>query len=156
MASIFSLSSICAHALKVGVVDFQQIVEKSTAAQKMNKDIEKEFKPKQEEIVSKQNKLQDKTQELKKNQTILKDTQIEKLQEEILELRRTVERMGEDFQRDLQTAQAKASKQFTDMVQIEIDKLGKKGNYDLILQKPATSYFDSKLDITDPLLRALK
>ena len=71
-------------------------------------------------------------------------------------LRRDLERKGEDFQRELQSEQAKSSQEFTKMVETEVNKIGKKDGFDMILQKQATVYISNEFDITDKLIKALK
>lgn len=141
--------------LKIGILDFQRIVEKSKMAKDMNKKIEDEFKPRHEKILAAQNALQDKLAELKKNQAILSESQNEKMQEEVINKRREVERLTEDFQRDLQQAQAKASKQFSEKVQTEVDKIGKEEKFDLIIQKAAVVYSSESFDVTDKVLKKI-
>lgn len=74
----------------------------------------------------------------------------------LLILRRDLARKGEDFQRDLQVEQAKSSKKFSQLVEAEVDKIGKNGGFDMILQKQATVYIKNEFDVTDKLIEALK
>lgn len=151
------LSSACyAKELKVGVLDFQKVVLESPAAKKMNADIEKKFKPRQTEIVDLQAKFESKSNELQRNESVMKESQVEKARSELVSIRRDLERKGEDFQRDLQEAQAKASRKFTKLVEEQVQKIGKKEGFDMILQKQATAYIKNKYDVTDKLVKSLK
>jgi len=142
--------------LKVGVLDFQKIVAESGAAKRMNSVIEKKFKPIQTELLDLQSKLEAKATELQRNESVMKESQIEKMRSEVASLRRDLARKGEDFQRDLQVEQAKSSKKFSQLVEAEVDKIGKNGGFDMILQKQATVYIKNEFDVTDKLIEALK
>ena len=145
-----------AKTMKIGVLDFQKVIAQSEVAKKMNKKIESKFKDRQLKLVDKQSKYEEKTNQLKRNESVMKKSQVKKLTQEIDKLRSSLELESQDFQRDLQEAQTKASQKFSNRVQVEIDKIGDKGGFDLILQKQATAYVKNDSDVTDKLIQAMK
>lgn len=155
MLSIGANGASSAKQFKIGVLDFQRVVLESKVAQDMNKDIEKRFKPKQQEIIDAQSKLESKAAELQRNESVMKESQIESTRNELVALKTDIDRKAQDFQRDLQNEQAKASKSFSEKADKEIQAIGKTGKFDLILQKQAVAYVDAEHDITDKLIKSL-
>lgn len=150
-----AIADKASSSIKIGVVDFQRVIEESTTAKKMQADLERQFRPQREKMMAKQNQLQDKVTELKKNQAVMSETQVETLQREIMDLKRELERGSEDLQRDVQAAQSKEYKQFIEKLRVLINKLGQTKQFDLILEKSVIVYMAGGFDITDQLVEQL-
>jgi len=155
--AIASLLSVTVHAknVKIGIVDYQMVLSKSKMAKEMSKEIEKKFKSHQQDFIAKQTKLQEMSNKLNRNRAIMKPADIEKLQEQTIQLRTELERKGQDLQRQLQLAQSKATRKFTLLVQEKVAAIGKKRKFDLILQSTVAPYYKPELDITADVRKAI-
>ncbi|NQY43224.1 MAG: OmpH family outer membrane protein [Legionellales bacterium] len=162
IVSLTVVSFSYAKDFKIGVVDFQKVILEAPAAKKMNNELQKKYNPRNSEIIKLKEQIEKEEIELQKNESIMTPEQVEKKRMSVLDTRRNLERKVEDFQRDLQTDQAKASKKFSKRVELEIEKIGEKGSYDIIFQKQATVFVKGQsknkkegYDITEKLIKAL-
>lgn len=141
--------------LKVGVIDVQQILQKSPQIAAINNQLTKEFKPRQDKIVAAQKDLQAEADRLNKNGATMSDADRNKLQDQIIADKANVQGMAISFQRDLQQAQNKSMQDFMNQLTAVVNDVAKKGGYDLILQRAGVPYANNSLDITNQVLQEL-
>jgi outer membrane protein len=157
-ASLFASAAIAAPAttnLKLGVIDVQQILQKSPQIAAINNQLTKEFKPRQDKIVAAQKDLQAEADKLNKNGSTMSDADRNKLQDQIIADKANVQGMAISFQRDLQQAQNKAMQDFMNQLTGVVNDVAKKNGYDLILQRAGVPYANNNLDITAQVLQEL-
>ncbi len=142
--------------LKIGVIDVQQILQKSPQIATINAQLTKDFKPRQDKIVAAQKDLQAQADKLNKNANVMGDADRNKLQDQIIAEKANVQGMAISFQRDLSQAQSKAMQDFMNQLTQVVNGVAKKSNYDLILQRAGVPYANNSLDITNEVLDALK
>lgn len=142
--------------LKIGVIDVQQIMQKSPQVAAMNQSLSKQFKPRQEKIIAAQKSLQDEVDKLNKNGATMSAADKSKLQDQITNDRNTVQNMVIGFQHDLQAAQSQDMQSFMSSLVTAVNSVAKSGGYDLILQRNGVPYVGSNLDVTSQVLDALK
>jgi outer membrane protein len=141
--------------LKVGVIDLQQIIQKAPQVATINAQLNKQFKPRQDKILSTQKDLQAETDKLERNSATMSVTDRNKLQDQVMADRSSMQEMVVAFQRDLTAAQNQGMQSFMTQLNTVINSIAKVGNYNLILQRAAAPYADSGLDITSQVLQAL-
>jgi outer membrane protein len=144
--------SAYADNLKVGVVDMNQILQKSPLMISLNDDLNKKFKSRQDEINNAQKQLQDEAYQLNSSTTMTTDDR-SKLQSKIINDKANVDVMNTQFQRDLAIAKDQASQKFMTKLADVINKVAKDGKYDIIEQRTNLLYINSGLDITQDVLR---
>jgi len=149
--------SVCAQAteMKLAVVDFQQVVEKSEPGQK----IEASLKAEGERMEAELNKDKDELKSLK-----------EKLEREAMVMSREAREEKEiEFRvkaRNLQEKEKRYRAEFVGKQRQEVDKLrkvvleiaqdvGKKEGFTLIVSKVGVLYHDSSVDLTDTVVKEL-
>jgi len=143
-------------ALKIGVIDVQQILQKSPQIAKINDQLTKQFKPRQDKIISEQKDLQAEVDKLNKNGPVMTDGDRNKLQDKIIADRANVQSMALTFQRDLQQAQQNAMQGFMNQLTGVVSDVAKSNHYDLILQRAGVPYANGSLDVTAQVLQALE
>ena len=142
--------------LKIGVIDVQQILQKSPQISVINSQLTKDFKPRQDKIVAAQKDLQAEVDKLNKNANVMSDADRNKLQDQINADKANVQGMAISLQRDLQQAQNKAMQDFMNQLTAVVNDVAKKGNYDLILQRAGVPYANNNLDVTALVLSQLQ
>ncbi len=146
---------INATEIKIGMVDFQQVVEKSEPGQKIEASLKKEGERMEAEL----NKDKDELKSLK-----------EKLEREAMVMSREAREEKEiEFRvkaRNLQEKEKRYRAEFVGKQRQEVDKIrkvvleiaqdvGKKEGFTIIVSKVGVLYHDSSVDLTDKVVKAL-
>jgi outer membrane protein len=139
-------------AVKIGVIDMQQIMQQSAQAVSLNKQLQTQFQPRQQKLVTAQKNLQAEMSTFNKNGPTLNDADRTKTQNQILADRTSFQQMVQSYQQDLSTAQNQAMQKFMGNVQNAVSDVAKQGNYTLIVQRAAAPYADPSLDITKQVI----
>lgn len=132
---------------KIGAVNAVRILEQSPQAEIMRKEIEKEFSPRDQELVAMQKKLKDNEDRLSKDSAIMSDTERKKLERDIINQRRELKRSQDEFREDLTFRRneeiAKIQKEIVEAIQV----VAKENNFDLVLSD-GVIFASPKVDIT--------
>ncbi len=150
------LTATCVSAdIKLGVVDLQQVMQKSTQITTINNQLTKQFQPRQQKILAAQKSLQTEIEQLNRNSATMTETDRNKLQDQVIADRANVQGMMLAFQRDVNTAQNEAMKKFMAQLNTIVSNIAKAGNYDLVLQRAGIPFVKNELDITSQVVDGL-
>lgn len=98
--------------LKVGIINLNQILQKSPLMISLNDDLVKQFKPRQDELVTAQKQLQDENNRLTINGATLSNDERVKLQNKIISDQANVQILTASLQRDVAIAKDAALQKF--------------------------------------------
>ena len=148
---------VCADNLKIKVIDMQQVLQKAPQIAVINEQLTKQFKPRQEKIVSEQKALQTDVTKLNKDSTVMSSSERNALQEKITKNREALEKEILSFQRDLSTAQNQSLKIFNNKLNSVVGDVAKKDQTDLVILRAGVLYQKeaANLDITQQVLSGL-
>jgi len=144
--------SLFADNLKVGIVDLNQVLQKSSTMKQLNSDLDKKFKPRQDEINKATADLQTEASQLDATTSPADRT---KLQNKVLTDKANVQILTASFQRDLAIEKDKLLQDFMGKLSNVIGKIAKDGQYDIIEQQTNMLFVNPKLDITPQVLNQL-
>ncbi len=140
---------------RIGVVDLIRVLEASPQAEDARKQIEKEFAPLQEEVVSLQKGLRQKEADLAKEGAIMKDSERSELERDIISRRREIERKQEEYKEDLgYRKNEELSKIQRDIVEA-IQVIAEEDKFDLILNRESLPYASEDTNVTERVLEEL-
>jgi outer membrane protein len=147
----FSQTTIAAE-VKIGVIDFQKLIQNSQRGQEIQKKLEAIGKQKQEKIDQMQQEVEKLEKELLTpalNQQTKEQKAIQ-LDEKRTNLKRFVEDAQNEFEKQYRGEMLGLQKEIMPMVQ----ELGKSLGYSLIydLSSSGISYVDKSIDITDKMI----
>lgn len=149
------LTVVHAEDYKIGAVNAVRILEQSPQAAKLRAQIEKEFAPRDKELVANQKKLKDMEDRMNRDSAIMSEQERSKLQKDIVNMRRDLKRSQDEFREDLTFRRneelAKIQKQIIEAIQT----VAKQNNYDLVLSDGVV-FAGTKVDITNLVLDYLK
>jgi outer membrane protein len=138
--------------LKLAVVNTQQALLDSDELKKAAAELEKKYKPRQDELLKLQNDLQSIQQQIssgKLNQQAVADLQAQG-QRKQREAQRISDDLQQDFDRDRQDTIGKAAQKMQEVVK----KLAEEKGLDIIVDVSQTIYFKPALDLTAEALAA--
>lgn len=155
---LFAGSNVLAAdaSIKVGVIDLQKIMQKSSEVAAISKDLEKRFKPRQQTILAARKSLQEEAEKLNRNASVMSEGDRTKLQNRIIADRANLQSSEISFQQEVNAAQTKETQKFMQKLRSVLSGVAKNGSYTLIMIKQGLPYVDDKLEITDTVLSALE
>lgn len=157
-ALVFTLvgGSAWAEGAKIGVVDLQKIMQTSTQMKVIQDKLEKEFKPRRDQLVAMEEGLKKDMEKFKRDSAIMTETQRKELEKKIVSTQQQFEREGQQYQQELSTAHNEAMEEFYNKIRAAIAKVAEKESYDLVFQKDAAPFSVDKLDVTDKVIESIK
>ena len=153
--TIFTLSFFGFSEVKIGIINGQDILQKTKRGKKSQKKLENLGKSKRPQIEAMQN-------DIKKLQTelaspALNDETMRKKNRELEDQKIVYNRIVQDAQKDFQTQQQKEMMALYKEIMPLIQQVGKSKGFTLILDLSSTgvAYFDETIDITVEVIKAI-
>ena len=140
--------------VKVGFVNVAKVLEKAPQAEEARNRIEREFAPKDRELLSQQKEIRGLEDKLVRDGAVMGENERLKLDQEIRSLKRELRRLREEFREDLNLRRnQELSKLQRKVVQV-IQSLAKSEKYDLIVSD-GVLYAGKRVDISDQIIDRL-
>lgn len=144
-------ASVSADDYKIGVVNAIRILEQSPQAEKMRKQIEKEFAPRDRELVASQKKLKELEDRLTKDAAIMSESERKKLERDIINQRRDLKRSQDEFREDLTFRRNEEIAKIQKEIVTAINAVAKTSGFDIILSE-GVLFASSKVDISQQII----
>ena len=142
-----------AQQLRVGYVDMKQVLDNAPQVLAGREQLDLEFRPRNETI-----EFQDRQAQTMEDRLQMGDLQEDartRLDRELRELRRNVNRQKEDLRDELSFRRTEEVQKLEDQINMAVQEIARDNGYDLILSSPVI-YADPSLDITQLVLDQLK
>ena len=159
VVALLLVFSFCANVqaaeVKIGVINGEKIFAQSTYGQTVkrnleerSKQIEAKFRPEKEALVAMQQDIE------KKSSAWSQDAKADKVRE-FQRKQREFQGKANDANLEMQQMQEKAMAPFVKAVQESVEKIGKSGNYTMIVETRFALYVDKSIDLTDTITKQL-
>ena len=155
LVSTFAVPAAHAEDYKIGAVNSVRIWEQSPQADKLREQIEKEFAPRDRQLVAEQKKLKDMEDRLAKDAAIMSETERANLERGIIEARRDLKRNQDEFREDLTFRRNEEMAKIQREVIEAIQTVAKQNNYDVVLLE-GVIYASPKVDMTQLVIDYLR
>ena len=158
LAGVFLLAQTgltAAEEYKIGAVNALKILEQSPQAEKMRNQIEKEFAPRDRELVSAQKELKEMEDRLQKDAAIMSESERVKLERDIINKRRDLKRSQDEFREDLTFRRNEEIAKIQREIVTAINAVAKSNNFDMILNE-GVIFASPKVDISNLVIEELK
>ena len=142
-----------AQQLRVGYVDMKQVLDNAPQVVAGREKLDLEFRPRNETIEFQERQVQAMDDRLQMGD-LTEDARI-RLERELREMRRNVNRQKEDLRDELSFRRTEEVQNLEDQINEAVQSIARESGYDLILSSPVI-YADSSLDITDLVLDQLR
>ncbi len=140
---------------KVGVVNTVQLMEEAPQAKAAQSNIETEFAPREQELVSLQKSIRKLEDKLSRDGAVMSEKERSKLERDILAKRRDLKRSQDEFRDDLNIRKNEVLSKLQRQMYEATVSLAKEKNYDVILGQGVV-YSSKNVDVTDMVLEKLK
>lgn len=154
-ALLIASAQCFAQELKIGIIDMNQVLQKSPYMISLNNDLLKRFQPRQTELNNAQKDLQDETSNFNLNSGTMSTDERTKMQTKILTDQANVQILTANLQRDLAIAKDEALRKFMAKFNTVIGKLAQDGHYDFIEQSTNFAFVNTRYNITEQVLKNL-
>ena len=142
-----------AQQLRVGYVDMKQVLDNAPQVIAGREKLDLEFRPRNETIEFQERQVQDMDDRLQVG-NLTGDARI-RLDRELREMRRNVNRQKEDLRDELSFRRTEEVQKLEDQINEAVQEIARNNGYDLILSSPVV-YADASLNITQLILDQLR
>ena len=152
-----AVGSSAAHAqMKIGVVNVGRVMEVAPQAEAARTRLEREFAPRDREILAQQKEVRTLEDKLVKNAAVMSEGERQRQETQIRSLKRELRRLQDEFREDLNLRRAQELNKLQARVGELIRGMGKSRKYDLIIIGDGVIYVGDKVDITNEVVELLK
>ena len=144
---------VTAQQLRVGYVDMKLVLDNAPQVLAGREKLDLEFRPRNETIEFQERQAQEMDDRLQLG-NLSEDAKI-RLERDLRELRRNVNRQKEDLRDELSFRRTEEVQKLEDQINLAVQQIARDNGYDLILSSPVI-YADDSLDITQLILDQLR
>ena len=141
--------------VQVGFVNVAKVLELAPQAEAARNRIEREFAPKDRELLQLQKDIRALEDRLVKNAAVMSESERQRQEAEIRAQKRDLRRSQDEFREDLNLRKSQELSKLQKTVTEVIQELAKADKYDLILSD-GVIYAGERVDITDLILERLR
>lgn len=150
-----SVSTAFAQDVKIGAVNAVRILENSPQAEAAREKIQREFAPRDRQLIEEQKKLKELEDKLAKDGAIMSEAERSRLEREIVQMKRDMKRSQDEFRDDLNFRRNEEFGEIQKSILEAIQKVAKEEGYDIVLGE-GVIYASKKVDISDQVIEYLK
>jgi len=148
-------SVVYAAGAKIGFVNAIVLLDKAPQTKAAKEKVEREFKTRDNTLVSAQKELRRKEEKLKRDGSTMSAADRQKLESTISRLKRELKRDLTDFREDFSIARNREMGKLQKRINEAIVKVAKDEKYDLIVGDSVV-YASDRIDITDKVIKILR
>ena len=153
LMSLMVVASPATAQLRVGYVDMKQVLDNAPQVLAGREKLDLEFRPRNETIEFQDRQAQAMEDRLQVGD-LAEDARL-RLERELREMRRNVNRQKEDLRDELSFRRTEEVQKLEDQINEAVEEIARANGYDLILSSPVV-YADPSLDITQLILDQLR
>ncbi len=142
-------------ATKIGYIDLQKILLQSDEGKQAKVALEKQFASRKKELNQKKQELEDMQKSLETQSSMLSRDALVQKQGEFVKKRDAFLKLVQEYDKELQEQDGELTKKILLQLQDIITKIGKDGNYTVILEKSQGGilYAPENEDLTDKVMK---
>jgi outer membrane protein len=140
---------------KIGVLDWNLLLNKAPQAELAGQRLEKEFQVRKDKLTNKQKDFLAKQEKIQRDKDVLSDAERSKTEKELTKLQQDLRHMDEELRADYTARHREEMDEFIKIVREVVDKLAQDEKYDLVLSQEATLFMADRVDITDKVIQRL-
>ena len=148
-------STAFAANLKIGVVNIARVMEEAPQAEAARSSMQKEFAPREKELVALQKKIRSLEEKLARNGAIMSESERGRMERDILGKKRDFQRDQEAFRDDITFKRNEILETLQRNLIGIIQTYAKREKYDILLAEGVV-YMSQSVDVTEQVLAELK
>ncbi len=144
---------VLADSVRIGYVDMKRLFDAAPQVVAARESLDQEFRPRNETLMRDEARLEQMQRSLT-DSTDLSAGQRQELEQDIRNLRRSIDRRREDLREELRFRTSTATKALEETIEVAVRQVAEEQGYDLILTSPV-AFAAPGIDITDRILQWL-
>jgi len=153
MLSVLVAGPATAQSVRIGYVDMKRVLDNAPQVLAGREKLDLEFRPRNETIEFQERQVQTMEDRLALGD-LSEDARV-RLERELREMQRNVNRQKEDLRDELSFRRTEEVQKLEDQINLAVQEIARDNGYDLILSSPVI-YADPTLDITQLILDQLR
>ena len=155
MAAVLVMASVgdSADVAKIGVIDFQQIIDKSDLGKHAKSEINAQGKKMETELKKKAAELEKLKDQLEREALVMSTEKREQNERDLRIKVNDFKGLQKKYEQDLQRLQKKMISRLQKDILALAQEIGKKEGFQLILERSGVLYVPSSLNITDRIIK---
>ncbi len=141
--------------VKVGFVDVRKVMELAPQSEEARNSIEKEFAPRDRELLQQQKEVRSLEDRLVKNAAVLSEVERQRKETDIRASKRELRRAQDEFREDLNLRRSQELSKIQQTAREVIQKFAKAEKYDLVVSE-GVIFAGKRVDITNKILERLR
>lgn len=154
-AALLLVTSPAWAALKIGYVNYPQLMQQSPQARRVLNQLRSEFLPREQALVKLQKQLKARANKFQRDEATMTDDQRQQTQNDLAERDRDLQRRQQDLQDELNSRRNEALSTLQQTLLKTVRNYARAGNFDLVLAQGVV-YAKNGIDITPQILSRLK
>lgn len=151
-----TLSANAAEVNRIGVLDFQRIIETSEAGKKAQTEIKSQGDKMQKVLVERNKEIEELRKRLEREALVMDQGMREEKQRDYRIKVNDFKALEKKYQDDMRSLQSRIVGRLRKEVFRLAEKMGKEGGYTVILDKSTVIYSTESIDITDQVIPLIK
>lgn len=155
IAAMTATVPAAAQDIKIGVVNYAQLVLQSPQAQRVREKIQEQFSARQEELQAKQEELEADVERLQRDGSVMSAEASQQLQDSIRERQRRLQFEQSEYQEDVEKVRQRELEALHVDVQTAVRSFAEEQNYDVIVGE-GVLYATDQVNVTGQILQRLQ
>jgi outer membrane protein len=149
-------SNAYAEEYRIGAVSLARLLNESPQAKQVATELEKEFGPRERELIEEQKKLKELQDRLQKDAAIMSESERGRLERDIITTQRDSKRNQDEYREDLTFRRNEELANIQQKMVQAINAVARAENFDLVLTDSAAVYVSTKVDMTQLVIDYIK
>ena len=153
-AVVFSGSASAADVAKIGVVDFQQVIQESEAGQQVQERIQKQGRKMESDLQELGQQIEELQKQLSRDSMVMNKKKRQEKQREMEIKRYDFQSKKEEYESEFRQMQSELVGKLQAEILSIAEEIGETEGYLLIVEKNAAVYYPDSIEITDKVIKA--
>ena len=154
-AMVIASPTIAQAEIRIGFVDPVALIQNAPQSQAALKQLELEFRPRNDDILELQERMRTLESEIEKNALIWQESELKNAKREVEALQRRMQRTQEEAQEDYNLRRNEELARIQDIIREVIVTIAQDEEYDLILETGVV-YVSPRINLTERILEELQ
>ncbi|MES9956474.1 MAG: OmpH family outer membrane protein [Sedimenticola sp.] len=156
LVSLLTLGGMAsAEGIRIGVVNPNKLVEKSPQYDQVRKELEGEFKRRNEDLIAKQKQLKKLEDKLSRDSAVMSASEVKRLEQDIRSRKRQLKNTRDEYREDLNLRRSEELNKLLRYVTEVVNQVAAEEKLDLVLSQGIV-YASNRVDLTNRVLDRLK
>ncbi|MCF8025381.1 MAG: OmpH family outer membrane protein [Desulfobacteraceae bacterium] len=149
----FAVSAYAADVARIGIIDFQKVLEESEAGKKVQQNLQEQGKEMEADLQALAKEIEELNKQLSGGAMVMSEEKRQEKQRELEIKKYDFQSKRKKYQSEFRETESELVGKLRDEIFSIAEEIGKKKGYLLIIEKSAAVYYPDSIDITSEVIR---